>query len=66
MHEPIHCGVQGCSQEATRWIPLRVLTLYLCLDHLCELAYTDDEPDYLGPHEIGVYACSEECDVCNS
>lgn len=67
IHIPVFCAVEGCHEEATRWIPLDRTLLRLCVDHLIELdSPNDDEPEYFNGREIGVYSCSEDCGTCNS
>jgi hypothetical protein len=65
LHQPVYCAVEHCGREAMRWIPLDSGTLRICVEHLCELAERDEEPDYIWGHEVGVYLCSEDCGICN-
>jgi len=40
-------------------------TLRPCVDHLCELAARDEDPEYLCGHDFSVYMCSEDCAIGN-
>jgi hypothetical protein len=69
-HVPAHCSVIGCTREATRWIADvgGQDTFYLCADHMPE---SDGVYSAIGAdgtitnHEIAVYACADDCDICN-
>jgi hypothetical protein len=80
-HVPVVCSVAGCSYEASRWLPLGPLsgdfevkqhTFFLCDAHREVLSPDDARYYYLNPEtgiirsvEVGAYACSEACSVCN-
>lgn len=69
------CMIAGCKQEAERWIECAGVeggTFYLCLDHALEISPNDDVIKWIDvgeriieEEELGVYACSETCEVCN-
>ena len=69
------CGVEHCPNEADKWIALGGGTLRLCAGHLEALSPETDiirvcapenEPHPFNEFEIGEYACSPDCHVCNN
>jgi hypothetical protein len=70
-HIPVPCSVKDCANEGEYWIADvgGRKTFYLCADHLAD---TDDgvysvfeDDSSITHHEVAVYACAEDCDVCN-
>lgn len=67
-HKPQLCQIVGCTYEATRWYdePLKPnRTFYFCLEH----EQLDDQQFIINSvgsiEEVGVYSCSDLCEVCN-
>lgn len=70
-HIPAQCSVKDCANEAEHWIADvgGQETFYLCANHLTDIddgVYSVLEDDSsITHHEVAVYACAEDCDVCN-
>jgi hypothetical protein len=72
-HTPAYCSVPGCRRDAWRWFAYEGQpqeTFYLCDPHAEVLSPGDDVVRVLTPagvpveRELAVYACAEECWVC--
>jgi hypothetical protein len=71
-HIPVRCSVKDCTNEGEHWIADvgGQETFYLCVEHLDDTddgVYSVIEGDTsITHHEVAVYACAEDCDVCNN
>lgn len=80
LHVPARCSVRGCHYDARRWFDAELLfgrtyrpaTFYVCDEH-AECFSPDDETVYwfdletgfIRTVELAVYACAEDCRICN-
>lgn len=72
-HIAVRCMRKGCKNEATRWYEDEwgeKGTFYVCLSHRDVARAEEDGFGMIKNNqdklvELAVYACSEECGVCN-
>jgi len=75
-HIPKRCQVIEkikCRDEATQWIGVSPNTFYICSDHAARMTNEDYEMPIINLEthvveftEVAEYACSTNCDICNS